>query len=40
MNFEKIAEQLANPSGEFGIEVALGMNIMNQFISFIDQINI
>lgn len=33
MNFEKIAKQLANPSGEFGIEVALGMNIMNQFIS-------
>jgi len=33
MNFEKIAEQLANPFGEFGIEVALGMNTMNQFIS-------
>ncbi|NMH87087.1 class I SAM-dependent methyltransferase [Flavivirga algicola] len=33
MNFEKIAKQLANPSGKFGEEVASGMNTMNQFIS-------
>lgn len=33
MNFEKVAKQLANPSGKFGIDVALGMNTMNEFIS-------
>lgn len=33
MNFEKVAKQLANPSGKFGIDVALGMNTMNAFIS-------
>lgn len=33
MNFEKIAKQLANPSGKFGVDVALGMNTMNEFIS-------
>ena len=33
MNFDKIAKQLANPSGKFGIDVALGMNTMNEFIS-------
>ncbi|WP_298531949.1 class I SAM-dependent methyltransferase [uncultured Algibacter sp.] len=33
MNFEKIAKQLANPSGKLGINVALGMNTMNEFIS-------
>ncbi|MDO5979337.1 class I SAM-dependent methyltransferase [Flavivirga spongiicola] len=33
MDFEKIAKQLAHPSGAFGIEVALGMNKMNKFIS-------
>lgn len=33
MSFEKVAKQLANPSGKFGIDVALGMNTMNEFIS-------
>ncbi|RKR07871.1 methyltransferase family protein [Maribacter vaceletii] len=33
MKFEEIAKQLANPSGKFGIDVALGMNTMNEFIS-------
>ncbi|WP_298486782.1 class I SAM-dependent methyltransferase [uncultured Maribacter sp.] len=33
MDFEKIAKQLANPSGKFGVNVALGMNTMNAFIS-------
>ncbi len=33
MNFEKVAKQLANPSGKLGVDVALGMNIMNEFIS-------
>lgn len=33
MDFEEIAKQLANPTGQFGIEVALGMNTMNEFIS-------
>ncbi|MRI01677.1 methyltransferase domain-containing protein [Kriegella sp. EG-1] len=33
MDFEIIAKQLANPSGEFGIDVAKGMNKMNRFIS-------
>ncbi|AUP78505.1 class I SAM-dependent methyltransferase [Flavivirga eckloniae] len=33
MDFEKVAKQLAHPVGSFGIEVALGMNHLNQFIS-------
>ncbi len=33
MNFEKVAKQLANPFGEFGVDVALRMNPMNEFIS-------
>ena len=33
MDFEKVAKQLARPSGQFGIDVALGMNTMNEFIS-------
>ncbi|WP_077401459.1 class I SAM-dependent methyltransferase [Cellulophaga omnivescoria] len=33
MNFEKVSKQLANPSGQFGIDIALGMNTMNEFIS-------
>lgn len=33
MKFEKIAKQLANPSGKLGIDVALGMNTLNEFIS-------
>ncbi|WP_299431217.1 hypothetical protein [uncultured Maribacter sp.] len=33
MNFKKVAKQLAKPSGKFGIDVALGMNTMNKFIS-------
>ncbi|SIT11872.1 Methyltransferase domain-containing protein [Zobellia uliginosa] len=33
MDFEEVAKQLANPSGKYGIDVALGMNSMNEFIS-------
>lgn len=33
MNFEEVAKQLARPTGKFGIDVALGMNTMNKFIS-------
>lgn len=33
MDFEKVAKQLANPSGKLGVDVALGMNTMNEFIS-------
>lgn len=33
MTFDKIAKQLANPTGSLGIKVGLGMNKMNTFIS-------
>ncbi len=33
MDFEKVAKQLAHPTGAFGVEVALGMNHLNQFIN-------
>jgi ubiquinone/menaquinone biosynthesis C-methylase UbiE len=33
VDFEIFAKQLANPSGKFGVEVAMGMNVMNNFIS-------
>ncbi len=33
MDFDEIARQLAHPKGAFGIDVALGMNHLNEFIS-------
>ncbi len=33
MDFEKIARQLALPTGSLGVEVALGMNRLNKFIN-------
>ncbi len=33
MDFEKVAKQLAHPTGTFGVEVVLGMNHLNEFIN-------
>lgn len=33
MSFQRIAQQLAHPSGEFGLQVGNAMNVLNEFIN-------